>query len=318
MKCFYHRNDLDGHCSGAIVKLNHPNCEMIGIEYNDVFPWDSIGTDEPIYMVDFSLKPDDMLRLALNRQLVWIDHHKSAIDSVKAESGQSIAGFRIIGLAGCELTWKWFYPNKQIPDPIELLGRYDVWDHKDPRVLPFQYRMRMEETDPSTEDGMILWEDLINLGSIIDIRELRAGKMSLKRHYIDDLVKDGELLLRYEDQQNAKFAKVYAFETALRTRIPGNEPGQIKYTLSGIPETIEIKAICVNKGFGNSKVFDSVYDPDRHDLMISFVRTTQGNWKVSLYSDKANVDCGSIAKQFGGGGHKGAAGFHCDNLPFEV
>ena len=64
MKAFYHSADLDGHCSGAIVKYAHPECELIGINYGDKFPWESIGQDETVYMVDFSLQPfSDMIRL---------------------------------------------------------------------------------------------------------------------------------------------------------------------------------------------------------------------------------------------------------------
>jgi len=64
MKCFYHSADLDGHCSGAIVKLRHPNCEMWPIDYGDEFPWDKIRWNETIYMVDFSLEPfEDMITL---------------------------------------------------------------------------------------------------------------------------------------------------------------------------------------------------------------------------------------------------------------
>ena len=32
-------------------------------------------------------------------------------------------------------------------------------------------------------------------------------------------------------------------------------------------------------------------------------------YKYSIYSNKENVDCSKIAEKFGGGGHKGAAGF---------
>ena len=35
---------------------------------------------------------------------------------------------------------------------------------------------------------------------------------------------------------------------------------------------------------------------------------------ISLYSEV--VDVSEIAKKYGGGGHKGASGFHCKQLPF--
>ena len=55
-----------------------------------------------------------------------------------------------------------------------------------------------------------------------------------------------------------------------------------------------------------------------YDLMITFVRRKDKLWNVSLYSTKEDVDCGAICKSFGGGGHKGAAGFQVKELPFEI
>lgn len=74
-------------------------------------------------------------------------------------------------------------------------------------------------------------------------------------------------------------------------------------------------AICANRGFTNSQLFDSVYDSTRHDLMLVFC-FKKGRYHFNLYSDKSEIDCGKIAKTFGGGGHKGAAGFHSYHLPF--
>jgi len=81
MKCFYHSADLDGHCSGAIVKHFNPECEMFPINYGQTFPWEKIQEDEWIYMVDFSLQPfEDMVKLNQSCNLVWIDHHATAIE----------------------------------------------------------------------------------------------------------------------------------------------------------------------------------------------------------------------------------------------
>lgn len=35
------------------------------------------------------------------------------------------------------------------------------------------------------------------------------------------------------------------------------------------------------------------------------------------FPEKDGVDCGDIAKSFGGGGHFSASGFQCSELPFE-
>ena len=64
----------------------------------------------------------------------------------------------------------------------------------------------------------------------------------------------------------------------------------------------------------NSQMFDSIWNPDKHDAMCTFC-WKKDKWTVSLYSTKDNVDVSEICKARGGGGHKGAAGFQCSELP---
>ena len=281
MKCFYHSSDLDGHCSGAIVKLKHPECEMIGINYGQEIDLDSIAPGEVVYMVDFCLQPfSGMDGLSRVCELHWIDHHaKGSIDEAHARGFLASGGQLLeVGRAGCELTWEYLHPGEPMPRTVFLLGRYDVWDHAaDEDALPFQYGMRnFDDTKP---DNVQFW------GSVLYFEP-------------DEVVRMGRTILDYEDKQNAKFCSAYAFETSL----------------------LGHGAICANRGFTNSKVFDSVYDPSRQKLMITFCRLKPpvGKWTVSLYSTREDVDCGAIAKMFGGGGHKGAAGFQCETLPFNI
>jgi len=290
MKCFYHSADLDGHCSGAVVKHRYPGCEMIGINYGQEFPWEKIEPGEIVFMVDFSLQPfSDMFRLARSCGLfIWIDHHKTAIEEAERVSFElSAIVYHRIGRGACETVWDYLFPESNIPYAVKLLSQYDVWNHSDEATLPFQYGFRMfPDTRPENQE---LWEPYF----------VGNGPMGDE---IVEVVERGSLLLRYEEQQNAKFCKAYAFETVL------------------IHDTdIWLNAICANRGFTNSKVFDSVYDPSRHDLMITFCRLKPPahKWTVSLYSTKPDIDCGDIARTFGGGGHKGAAGFQCEELPFE-
>lgn len=113
MKCFYHSADLDGHCSGAIVKFLDPNAKLYPINYGQDFPWDEIYSTDTVVMVDFSLQPfPDMVRLASKCVLIWIDHHKTAIEDYNA-SGLNLPGIRREGIGACQLTWE--YLGRQRP-----------------------------------------------------------------------------------------------------------------------------------------------------------------------------------------------------------
>lgn len=276
MKTFYHSADLDGMCSGAIVKYRYPETELIGINYGDPFPWGSLDDrQERVFMVDFSLQPfSDMVQLASMVPLSWIDHHKSAI----IEWEEYNRPFEPLDInsdyAACELTWKNLFPKRKLPTAVYWLGRYDIWKHEGvPGALEFQYGMRLHDTRPENQE---FWTGLFDFSQPAD-----------------RIRKDGEILLEYEILQNARFAAAFCFETELDG----------------------LRCIACNKGFTNSKVFDSVYDPEKHDAMLSFC-WRGGKWTVSLYSTKPEVDCSVICKARGGGGHKGAAGFQTAELDF--
>ena len=274
MKCFYHSADLDGHCSGAIVNLAHPNCELIGINYGDEFPWDTIQKNETVYMVDFSLQPfEDMERLNSISDFVWIDHHKSAIEEATNRNFYA-SGILEIGRGACELCWEFLFPGVE-NEAVRLLGRYDVWDLQ-PGTLELQNGLRMHETLPTNTD---LWESLLGPD--------------------EDLLKEslhiGQILLRKKQMDDRSYARSFSFET----------------------EIDGLSVIAINRGMTNSQLFESVYDPSKHDGMLTFVRR-KGQWTVSLYSDQKHIDSSIICKARGGGGHKGAAGFQCKELPFNL
>lgn len=288
MKCFYHSSDLDGHCSGALVKMAYPQCEMIGINYGDEFPWDTLqpmekNKGEMVFMVDFALQPfDEMVKLQTRCELIWIDHHKSAIEAAETTSSFLPHGVYIKdGIGACQLVWEYLTKNSLVgkepktPTFVKLLAEYDVWNHSDVMALPFQYGMRhQKDTSPKNIE---LWTSLFDTERVQQITEI------------------GGIILEYQDSQNAKYVKSCAFETELDG----------------------LKLIAINLMLTNSKIFDSVWDSEKYDGMLTF-GYRKGRWTVSLYSDKPDVDMSIIAKNRGGGGHKGAAGFQCDSLPFNL
>lgn len=74
-----------------------------------------------------------------------------------------------------------------------------------------------------------------------------------------------------------------------------------------------VKFFAVNLGHCNSEYFKSLPEGEYDGFMpFSF----NGDlFTVSMYSK--TVDVSEIAKKYGGGGHKGASGFQCKELPFK-
>ena len=296
---FYHKSDLDGRCSGAILKYHIPDITLVGIDHGDPFPWNMINSGTIVYMCDFSL-PDINLMYRLwekSAEFIWIDHHKSAIERYNTfcndfyamnRTSWSLSGSRSIGKAACELTWEWFHPNEEVPLFIELLGAYDTWRNSDQdfwenTVLPFQYGIQMYDLNPEThmDSWEIYFEDSDPNFSTIPL-----------------IITDGQSILHWNYQRNAQNVERNAYEA----------------------EFEGIRAICINSSEHSSSILDSAYNPDVHDIMIVYTHQ-KDSWYVSLYSTKNNIDCSKLASKYGGGGHFSASGFRISNdqnLPWSI
>ncbi len=289
MICIYHNKDLDGYCSGAIVKLKYPDCKMIGYDYGQ--PLEIEATGEEIIMVDVSVPMTTMMKLAqmANYKFTWIDHHISAINDYNKFLSEFLKGdieqippFTAIlenGISACEGAWKYLFPDKQMPTAVKLLGEYDTWRNQDKHrwdnaILPFQFGMRQfcnsAETFPTD-----LFEDYDNVTD----------------SPVYSIIGKGKTILDYQATQNERACASSAFE----------------FTFG------DMKAICLNGGGFNSDVFKSVYDESKHVLMMPFV-FSKDHWTISLYTTKEDIDCSVLAKQFGGGGHRKAAGFQVKDI----
>lgn len=268
--CFYHKADLDGHCSAALIRSRFPTVKLFGVDYGDSLPLNEIDTLDRVFIVDFCFPPEEMYELAAKcPDVIWIDHHETAIKRMKdyGSISDNFSGIWVEGKAGCELTWQFIFPDDPIPLYVKLLGRYDVWDHVDPRVLPFQYGMRLRDT--RVEKNFNLWETL-------DVDD----------SFFDQILEEGKLIFDYETEQYTRAAKSISYEK----------------------EFLGLRAIVANRSGIGTLFFQSVYDPDKHDLMI-YWHIKDDYISVSLRSAKDDVNVASLASKFGGGGHPGAAGF---------
>ena len=299
--CFYH-NDPDGRLSAFVVKLWHDNrfksdnLKLVRMEYTDAFPFHHISDGERVYMVDFSTNPTDMERLwnMSGRTFVWIDHHKTAIQACSGLN-HVIAGLRSTEYAGCVLTWMSLfgegYPEgnqepsqilgdfSRVPDFIQLVGDYDAWRWEfGRRTMSFYYGLLSMDTDPESRT----WASLLSEYLV----KPEDGLL------IDRIINDGDAIIRYRDQYAADYSRSWGYPTVLDG----------------------IKAYAVNLARPSSLFFDAANLPSDIELFIGYV-DDHGEWNVSIYSKKHDVS--EIAKRYGGGGHAGAAGFRCKQLPWE-
>ncbi len=319
--CIYHSIDLDGWMSAAIIKLwnqkqnlemgksekfQDDNLDFLGFNYSDDIP--DLSDYDRVIMCDISFPVEEMMsmHLTLLNNFIWIDHHKSAINDIikfydealegGITDGDSIVekygypmGNRKVDYAACELTWMLFFPTQEMPEIVRMLGRYDCFGHKgtneEQEVLEFQYAAR---TVISNYEHAYYY-----LNSYLQD----------DRAIIEALPEDGSAIYGFlctEAKQSYKNGfKIYL-----------NEP------IFKDTELIDVnvrKFICINKERFNPINFGINYHDEGYDGAACF-HYANGMYNFSLYNDNGLVDCSVIAKNLGGGGHKGAAGFRVKNI----
>ncbi len=286
MICIHHNKDLDGFSSGAIVKLKYPDAKLIGWDYKDPIPDFEQFKGEEVIMIDISFPLEKLLHLGTLCNLTVIDHHISFYKEVDNWLNHNyseiqthdlrLLSFKYIyelGVAACEIGWKYLFPEKEIPKAITLLGRYDTWRQNEGdwegETLPFQYWTRLECTSPETFPDFLFWE-------IADLKEQ---------------VEIGSYIIDYQEQQDMLACQRSSFERDFNG----------------------LRAICLNTRAFSSNTMKTVYDNEKHDIMVGF-EYTGTKWSISLRSIGDKADCSIIAKERGGGGHKNAAGFECNTF----
>jgi oligoribonuclease NrnB/cAMP/cGMP phosphodiesterase (DHH superfamily) len=282
----YHRADFDGIFCREIARKFLPNSVLIGWDYGDPVPTpDIVSSDDRLYMLDISIEG-----LMGHPKLIWIDHHKSAMEKYK-----NIHGLQIDGVAACRLAWAWFnaydderdlgpmlFPSKesfierQVHEPlaIRLAGEYDIWDKRDPRAELFQHGLRGAERD---------------FPALLEISQEAVD-------YVAQILEEGRAIQYSKAEENKCIALSFSF-------------------------TIQFEGFCLlacNAARYNSHLFSAALKPE-HDGCLGFNWDGKiKSWRVSLYSDKPNIDLSVVAVKYGGGGHRGACGFRCKTLPFEL
>lgn len=277
----YHNKDLDGICSGAIIKKKYPHATMIGWDYGEPIPEELVDCDCEVIMADISFPMDDMARVARwvgKNYFTWIDHHKTAIEDYRTSGILGIDAFVKEGVAACELTWI-ILIDEPIPYVVRLLGAYDTWRQNDPNmdwdaeILPYQYGMRSIVG--------------LSVDTMVDCLDAASSDMDILV-----VIGIGKSLLIYENQQNQMIAEKAAFEKLLWGYV----------------------AICLNTQTRGSAAFHGVYTPEDYEIMVTYCYDGKEVWKFSLRTTHDNIDVSAIAKQYGGGGHAKAAGFSVHSL----
>ncbi len=257
------------------------------MDHRDRFPLQRVRPQERIYLVDYSLSPEEMRELLrVSEDVTWIDHHSTAIDRY-AGFARPVRGLRMDGVGACVLTFLWLHRLTaggegepiaydpamlhSVPPFAALIGDRDT----QPRPLSERTRnfcagLLAEDTAPDAA----VWPQLLEAGESTGAWESRGAAIEAAGR-----VSDRECL------------EAFSFECEFEGH----------------------RAIACNTGNASSDLFAAV--EGQYELMIAFVFDGR---LYSVFLCSTTVDVSELAERHGGGGQKGAAGFECTELPFTV
>jgi hypothetical protein len=288
----YHSADFDGVFCREIARkfLGDKDVQFIGWNFGD--PKIPFPTEGKVFVLDLSPECFDAgAALIENARLVWIDHHKTSIQKWSAQ----IPGYRIDGVAACRLAWQWFsgcagHPNYGNPDKAAFVER---------RVIePLAVRLAGEyDIWDHRGDGDLEFQYGLRCRNEPPFC-LMLESSERGRAMTNEVIADGQSAMAYSANVDADLVLHRSF----RLKWEG------------------LDFLCLNTGRFNSLTFAALDKPETgHDALLGFMWNGKV-WTVSLYhaAHRKDIDLSVIAVKHGGGGHKGACGFTCTELPWNM
>ena len=254
---YYHKNCSDGFGSAwAAYKYFGKDAMYIPISHHD----DIVVRDNSVnYFLDIAPRESLLKELeSYSKEIHIIDHHISCYEYLKDKPYYHFN----IDHSGCVLTWKYFFPDKEIPPILKYVEDRDIWKKEFEETNEVFLFLNLFETDFDAWDRC---NDLI--------------KDNLK-----DCIEKGSIISKYRD--------------FIINKIKKN-----KHILS----IAGYRVWAINSPFFQSYMLSEMYEDQSFMACYYF---DGERYTFSLRSSKDSfVDLSEIAKIYGGGGHKNAAGF---------
>lgn len=286
MICIHH-NDADGRCAAFIVWYKFKDMlksgalsrfQLIEMDYNKA---DSFMPEEVIRPGEEVYIVDFSFKPQVMRKILDVTSKVTWCDhhvtAAEYDYGQTLRGYRDFTEKGlCGAECTWVHLY-----PEQYVPAFVWWLGEYD-----SWRMKDKYSTICFYEGLKLENQDPRNGIWL---ALMADDSKSPRDKVSEVMTKGESAIKYRDMYCADMIKSYGFET----EVSGHKAFACNIYRFG------------SQGFG--KLFDE------YPILVSYVHTGK-DYVISFYSQ--TVDVSEIAKTFGGGGHKGAAGCVTVTFPF--
>lgn len=312
----YHANCTDGFGAAfAAWKALGDEAEYLPMQYGDCWTDGDEGAvdceclEREVFILDFNFCRSIMEQIFTSaKRVVWLDHHKTAFEMWcgKYEKGMTWyeggVSFRHIVLddnkSGALLAWEYFHPDTEIPMLIRHIDDRDRWQFK------LEGSKELHAALGSYRPWSLKqWEDIFWNNNHKEFFSIEAT----------NLYTEGAAILHAQDQTIQHIVgHARTCVIGLNRTAENGSPGAPwkRVTPYEWSDDYVVSGLAVNSPVHQSEV--------GHELA-----NKSGSFGVAWYLDEDNTvrcsirsngdyDVSAIAKAFGGGGHRNAAGFSTD------
>lgn len=289
----YHANCVDGFASAFLVSQIYGDlANYHACQYGQPCPEFS---NSHVIIVDFSFNRSILNAIAANNiDVLVLDHHKTAQDELTRATEHPNPNVRVIHpelddnitvqfdmkKSGALMTWEYYHGAEEAPYWVDLISMRDLWYHKKP-------------------EHQIAWEASCEAFNAA-VNSYSFDFAVWKRWFDNDIYTEVQIGFNTTAIIGEGIA-IQRFRAATVTAICAG--AKVYKTRFG-----EIPVVNANGMFA-SEVGDKLNKGYAHS--ISWFADAHGNAILSFRSDQNSPeasDVSAIAKHYGGGGHKNAAG----------
>lgn len=280
----FHSPCLDGFTAAWACWLKHPDAEFVpGVHGQD--PPDV--ADREVCLLDFSYKRPVLREMVQKaRSITVLDHHKTAeadLGDLLDDAQSGLVGKFDMKKSGARLAWEWFHPGVKVPHLVEVVEDRDLGR-------------------PWSKEGA-RYTDTEALNAVLFSHNYDFSVWSALRILTDDTASATHQEIVYEGRAILRKQKKDVKELIAKLERPMQFTRG--YGLTWIP-TVNLPYTYSSDAAGSMA--------ERADFAASYFIDAQGWHCFSLRSRGDGADVSEVAKAYGGGGHKNAAGFRVARL----
>jgi len=278
----FHYPCYDGLVSAWVATTYHKNLglnlELYPIQHGDTFDYTRV-TNKRVLFCDFSPSLDTLNYIEMVVQSIHIlDHHKTAEEAL---IGKKYAEFDM-DRSGARMTWDYFYKSEP-PMFVQYIEDRDLW------------RWKFDNTKPFILGFFDLCKEYYNEKNFTEL----FNKCNSTEKNMDHYISYGIKLANRENEM-------------IKEKLDST-------MIKGSYNNMNCRIIECGRELA-SEVGSRV--SETFDFAVLWNKTvSHDNYTISLRSNSNNPHCADvavIAQQFGGGGHKHAAGFISQTHPNDI